>query len=335
MESRLMNRFSRSSLALILVTAVVCLAPVASQAIDPYSQDFETMWPEDFAALVYDGWLVWGNVSTPEGDLLYYYGPFPAPNNPGTPAFSVLAVGEGGVEQGYIQLSVFSDYENPDHANGYIIESNVYQEQMIGAADVGTTWRFDFDAKRGNIEGNSTAAAFIKTVDPDDNYGLSNFITADMTFTPITWTGYSLWIVISPSLEGHLLQIGFMNWSTLYEGSAIFYDNINFYMADLSDLPIGTATSGAYLHQNAPNPFNPATTISYDVPRPGCVALRLYDLSGQLIRTLADGDFVEAGRHGVIWNGQDDSGRPVPSGAYLYRLTAGDYVETRRMTLIR
>ena len=95
MESRSLYRRSRGFLALILAAVVVCLTPVASQAIDPYPQDFEAMNPDDPYVLGIDGWLVWGNVSTPGGDFLYHYGPFPAPNNTVFPAFSALVWGEG------------------------------------------------------------------------------------------------------------------------------------------------------------------------------------------------------------------------------------------------
>jgi hypothetical protein len=207
---------------------------VAGLAIQPYSQDFEFLIQSDPYALGGDGWLVWGNVFSASGTYLYWYGPFPAPNAGvgGTPdAFCAIDVGQGGPAQGSQVLVVYSDYQNLDHAYGNLIESNVYREQIIESADIGTTWVFDFDAKLGNLEGSSTALAFIKTVDPDDGT-LSNFITVDMTSIPITWSSYSLSIAIDPSLEGHLLQIGFLNTATNFVGSGIFYDNIDFHLAD-------------------------------------------------------------------------------------------------------
>ncbi len=100
-------------------------------------------------ALSDDGWLVYGNVFTSGGTYLYGYGPFPAPNT--GQAFCQVVVGEGGTEQGAQQLVVFSDYNNTDHASGRLIESNVYQEQVVGPGDVGEIWRFSFQAKRGNL----------------------------------------------------------------------------------------------------------------------------------------------------------------------------------------
>jgi hypothetical protein len=214
--------------AFVAVAALICLAPAAAFALAPYSQTFESLDAADPGALAADGWLVFGNVFAPGGAYLYGYGTFPAPNAGN--AFCSIAIGEGGPEQGNQQLVVFSDYNNGDHANGNLIEANVFQEQTIGAGDVGALWTFQFDAKRGNLEGATTALAFIKTLDPNNGYATTNFITVDMTTIPTTWAGYVLQITIDGSLAGQILQIGFSSTATNYQGSGIFYDNLNFHM---------------------------------------------------------------------------------------------------------
>ena len=90
------------------------------------------------------------------------------------------------------------------------------------------------------------------------------------------------------------------------------------------------------LEQNFPNPFNPATTITYTVPLGSGerVALKVYSLRGQLIRTLVDTQ-KPAGSYTIFWDGTDETGRPVPSGAYLYRMKAGDFSQTRKMVLLK
>jgi len=212
--------------AFLVVAIMACLTPAASFAVSPYSQDFEGLDQGSVSALGDDGWLVFANVFNPGGDYLYGYGPFPAPNDGA--AFCAIASGEGGPSQGDQQLVVFSDYNNVDHAVGNLIESNVFQEQTIDAEDVGGTWVFAFDAKLGNLADQSTALAFIKTLDPNNGFVTTNFITADMTNTSTTWTGYTLSIFIDESLVGQILQIGFSNTATLYQGSGVFYDNVNF-----------------------------------------------------------------------------------------------------------
>jgi hypothetical protein len=88
------------------------------------------------------------------------------------------------------------------------------------------------------------------------------------------------------------------------------------------------------LRQNAPNPFNPATMISFALRKPSTVSLKVYDLLGREVAALAEGE-TSAGEHRVVWNGVDSLGRQVSSGVYLYRLRAGGREATRKMLLTR
>ena len=89
-----------------------------------------------------------------------------------------------------------------------------------------------------------------------------------------------------------------------------------------------------HLAQNHPNPFNPSTTISFELPRADQVELVIYALDGREVTTLLS-DEMTAGSHKVIWNGRDDRGQKVASGTYFYRLQAGTQVQARRMVLIK
>jgi hypothetical protein len=88
------------------------------------------------------------------------------------------------------------------------------------------------------------------------------------------------------------------------------------------------------LRSNVPNPFNPETTIRFDLPHPSQTELVIYNVRGGRVRQLLSGR-VDAGVRSVMWDGRDDSGRQVTSGVYFYRLTAGDFVATRRMVLLK
>ncbi|MBD3168560.1 MAG: T9SS type A sorting domain-containing protein [candidate division Zixibacteria bacterium] len=88
------------------------------------------------------------------------------------------------------------------------------------------------------------------------------------------------------------------------------------------------------LYQNYPNPFNPATTIVYDLANDSDVKLSVYNLMGQRVKTLVDGG-QKAGSYSVKWDGVDDSGHPVSSGVYFYRLQTGDYDAARQMMLLK
>jgi len=88
------------------------------------------------------------------------------------------------------------------------------------------------------------------------------------------------------------------------------------------------------LKQNYPNPFNPTTTIRYGLPKAQRVTLVVYNLQGQKVRTLIN--FTQqANEHQAVWDGRNDSGEAVSSGVYVYRLTAGEFSESRKMVLLR
>lgn len=88
------------------------------------------------------------------------------------------------------------------------------------------------------------------------------------------------------------------------------------------------------LNRNFPNPFNPTTTISFDIAKAGSVKLNVYNVKGQLVRRLHNGDLA-SGNHRVVWNGRDESNRPVASGVYYYRLETRDYTKTNKMLLMK
>jgi len=88
------------------------------------------------------------------------------------------------------------------------------------------------------------------------------------------------------------------------------------------------------LRHNYPNPFNPTTTIRYDLAGQVAVSLLLYDVTGRLVRTLVD-EKQPVGRYSVVWNGRDAAGSPVASGIYFIRFKAGGHSFKRKITLVR
>ncbi|MCK6544075.1 T9SS type A sorting domain-containing protein [bacterium] len=88
------------------------------------------------------------------------------------------------------------------------------------------------------------------------------------------------------------------------------------------------------LDQNYPNPFNPSTTISFGIPGASNVTLKIYNMQGQEVRTVF-GHFLEAGYYDSFWDGKDDVGMQVASGIYIYRIQAGNFVQSKKMTLIK
>lgn len=98
-------------------------------------------------------------------------------------------------------------------------------------------------------------------------------------------------------------------------------------------LPLNQSSATAST-QNYPNPFNPSTTIRFHLNQNKRVRLFIYDVTGQLTRVLADGEFI-AGDHTITWNGRNQNGVAVASGVYFYELVVGQKVERKKMTLMR
>lgn len=140
-----------------------------------------------------------------------------------------------------------------------------------------------------------------------------------------TWTTVTDTVSLSAGIQVMRLVATFSGFNVNYidlQGGAV---------AGLPEMP----DAGYALHPCYPNPFNPATTISYELAESASVSLTIYDVAGKLVRTLAADEAVSAGRHEVAWQGRDQAGRLVAAGIYFYRLEAGKYSATRRMTLVK
>ena len=89
-----------------------------------------------------------------------------------------------------------------------------------------------------------------------------------------------------------------------------------------------------FLAQNFPNPFNPTTTIHYDLKEVGQIALRVYNVMGQQVRELVR-QVQPAGTYSVVWDGRDRHGQEMANGVYFYELRAGAFRSMRRMVLMQ
>ena len=103
---------------------------------------------------------------------------------------------------------------------------------------------------------------------------------------------------------------------------------------DPSGVPDELPEAARLLGRPYPNPFNPRTSVSFILPQDGRVRIGIFDIRGALVRTLTDKVYA-AGTHGVVWNGEDDSGQAQPSGVYFARLLSGERQEAVKLTLVR
>ena len=88
------------------------------------------------------------------------------------------------------------------------------------------------------------------------------------------------------------------------------------------------------VQQNFPNPFNPTTTINYQLPKDSQIALVIYNMLGQEVKTLVN-DNLDAGYYSVTWDGTDNSGKMIASGEYLYSITADDFNKNMKMVFLK
>jgi hypothetical protein len=89
-----------------------------------------------------------------------------------------------------------------------------------------------------------------------------------------------------------------------------------------------------FLSQNYPNPFNPTTTIAYGLPRHALVEIRIFNVTGQLVHTVVN-QTQEAGYHKIHWNGKNAEGRSLPSGLYFMRMKSENFIQIRKLTLLK
>jgi len=191
----------------------------------------------------------------------------------------------------------------------------------------------------------------VNTAAPDNSYIMEKWRTddnpADENYTYPDWPvaadlSYSNEAYLNGGMSG--FPLGDLNWFP--EDKAAWEDQMEDEHAALEtalnegrvvaveDGPAGSAPSEFTLAQNYPNPFNPTTNIQFDLPRQAEVTLEIYDITGQKVKTLVDKSHT-AGQYTYTWNATDEMGQQVSSGIYIYRLEAGDAIQSKRMTYLK
>ena len=152
--------------------------------------------------------------------------------------------------------------------------------------------------------------------------------------TSFDWTQYTLDIQVPDDANTKALEVRLHIYAR-FTGT-IYFD-------DLQVEKIGSATDVSNdkiipakftVFQNYPNPFNPSTTISYSIPTNSLVSLRIYDILGREVKTLVNSE-QRAGVYNMVWNGENNFGNKVASGIYIYRVIAGNNIQTKKMILMK
>ena len=143
-------------------------------------------------------------------------------------------------------------------------------------------------------------------------------------------------MITTPGYAQTLTEIGTYHYyvQAVYETGASVPTQTVTFEYPYSDGDDPTSPYVTRLEGNYPNPFNPETTFRFSIKDAGNARLDIFNLRGQLVRTLVNGN-LNAGQHQVVWNGKDQAGRSVSSGVYLYRLTAKNYSSTKKAMLVK
>jgi hypothetical protein len=123
------------------------------------------------------------------------------------------------------------------------------------------------------------------------------------------------------------------NGTYSYRLKQIDFDGTTAYSPEVM-VEVDFTPSNFGLSQNYPNPFNPATTIQFQVPKASDVSIVIYDMLGKEIKSLYSAQ-VQPGKYTVEWNGTNNAGMKVTSGSYIYRMTAGEFIDVKEMVLLK
>lgn len=168
-------------------------------------------------------------------------------------------------------------------------------------------------------------AVSTRSIDPDDFTIISGSTYIE---APAIWTPYEYSLT---AYAGQEIRIGFQ---------CVSHDA---FMFEIDDLEIMGAVDVAdpsapalatKLNANYPNPFNPETTISYSVKNAGPVSIEIYNVKGQVVKTLVS-ESKASGNYSVVWNGHDNNNQAVSSGVYFYKMNAGQYSSSKKMILMK
>ncbi len=139
---------------------------------------------------------------------------------------------------------------------------------------------------------------------------------------------------------------GNVDWDWLFPNEDATFNGTSFdpYCWTITNLTsldvnqISTATDNLptdfSLEQNYPNPFNPSTTFDFSLPKQSLVKIDIFNVLGQKIKTLADGEY-EAGKYSVNWDGTDNNGSSAATGIYFYKMNADDFQDTKKLMLLK
>jgi hypothetical protein len=235
--------------------------------------------------------------------------------------------------------------EKPAAPSNAVTKDNEYDITTLTDVKPGETvrisvWLKGMDLDPANVSGAGDQGKFAITPILHNTYGNNEgwgeFWASDipLTFPNATSFDWQQFYVDIPIREGAKSLSVRLHPLGQFKGT-VYCDLLEVKKLDLVGVDENSVVPVDYaLEQNYPNPFNPTTIITYALPKQGVVKLRIYDMLGREIRTLVNSD-LPAGVHKVQWDGNNESGIRVSSGMYIYRIEASDFVQAKKMLLVK
>jgi hypothetical protein len=245
--------------------------------------------------------------------------------------------------------------------NIYLIDTTLYvfgSQRLAATTDNGDSWKITqwmYDqineiAGHDSILFITTDSGMYRSTDLGGNW--TKFITGLSGIHQTVFTKNNLFALRNDSV--YATSADHLNWSNVSEGiyagghphlytlatdSDYLYSGTDYgiWKRPIYEMITGINQQAKYtgpahfsLYQNFPDPFNPATTIAFDLPRRAVVTLKVYNVLGQIVSTILDNEILDIGRHERIFDASEFS-----SGVYFYKLTAGNFIQTKKMIILR
>jgi len=166
-------------------------------------------------------------------------------------------------------------------------------------------------------------------------FGIYTANNETIVVTGVSDSDGNYWIPCEGSVN---IQITHTDYDTLETALEVIGDVLqDFYLDDRENalwIKNNNTPEQFYLYANYPNPFNPITTLRFDLPEDGQVNITIYDMMGRQVKTLIN-DQQKAGDRYTQWNATNNAGQPVSAGLYLYTIQAGEFRQTKKMVLLK
>ena len=261
-----------------------------------------------------------------------------------------------GGNEGSLDDNMYLIFVDPQRVNGGVLSSLSKAAYQLDYVDVGDTYYIDRDYTIASIPDSLEALLWIRTSNEDKADRTDDFLQFQLSERSMIYVGYDARIGALPKWLGdwELMDeqivdsrsMKFDVFSKEYDAGEVVlggnYGSLddNMYVILIQPLVGGppeqdSEVPGHFtLTQNYPNPFNPITTIPYMVEKEGHISLMIFNVLGQVVKTLVDENKVPD-RYTVEWDGTNEQGLRVASGVYFFRLQQGSFAKTRRMLLMR